>query len=191
MTDSDLQFLPRWTTKQAADMANISNQMIRKYAQVLSSECNYEFQTINGRDRRYCDHDITLFIEMKRLSDETGMVITHIAQMVYDMYSVSDDEDSRYAESEIAASEESTDIEPRYPDDLSAIVTRASRQFWQAAREEIVQDVRGVIREEVRAELQTEMDGLKQHLTHELQAVRDEVAASHEQERKPWWKFGK
>ncbi|QSO50921.1 MerR family transcriptional regulator [Alicyclobacillus curvatus] len=213
MNDTDLRFTARWTTRKAARIANISEPTVRKYAQVLSRECNYHFHTVNGRERRYSDHDITLFIEMKRLSDDTGMDVTKVAQIVYAKFCNLDDDSQEFETGYVSDGDVMQSVFPSqrddnvedhtiqtvstnnalsqgaYSDDLSAIVARASRQFWQAAHEEIVQDVREAVREEVRTELNSGLADIKRHVSDELQAAREEAAASYE--RKPWWKFGR
>ncbi len=210
MADTDLRFSARWTTRRAARGANISEPTVRKYAQVLSRECNYHFHTVNGRERRYSDHDITLFIEMKRLSDETGMDVAKVAQIVYARFCKPEDDtvgstsgkdsdgdviqsvlgyDGEDDTIQTVSAHDNTRSQSAYPNDLNEIVARASRQFWQAAREEIVLDVKEAVREEVRTELHSGLADLKRHLSDELQAAKDEVAASYM--RKPWWKFGK
>lgn len=138
MQGDAIQSEPRWTTKEAANYANISVPTVRKYAQALERECGYQFHTINEKgDRRFSDHDITLFIEMKRLGQETGMNITNIAQMVMTKYG-REKADTIHIES---AEETGLSV---IPQGFHGVIERASRQFWLSARQEIMEDVRKV-----------------------------------------------
>ncbi|MCF8565686.1 hypothetical protein LLE49_13255 [Alicyclobacillus tolerans] len=201
MNDDAIRYVPRWTTKEAAEHADISVPTVRKYAQILTRECNYEFTMMNGR-RRFSDHDTTVFIEMKRLSDETGMNVEKVAQMVVARYGYAR-QDTEPLQTKPEANFE-PDPKPEaaltpLPQDFDSLILQTSQQFWQEARKEIVEDIREVVREEVHGELRSEMDQLKQYLSEELESVQREVAASVQQEvatsvdkpNKPWWRFGR
>lgn len=180
----DIRLVPRWSTREAAQYSGMSQPTVRKYAQLLTQECNYKFETINARgDRRFSDHDIAMIMEIKRLSDETGMDVTNVVKMVYAKYCTSEPDAVQ------TQSPDDTAIQP-YTDDLNAMIGRASHQFWSAAKQEILEDVREVVSDEVKSELEREMEHLKRHFTDEMQSLRQQVAATEEKKKKRWWQHG-
>jgi DNA-binding transcriptional MerR regulator len=183
--DDTKRFVPRWSTKEAANHAKISVPTVRRYAKILERECNYQFHTLNDKGERcFSDHDITLLTEMKRFSHATGMTLTNIAKMVVAKYGYGREEDNTV---QIESAE--ADLAP-VPQDFHTVVERASHQFWEIARKEIMKDVREVMRDEIKNELRVEMDDLKHQLAEIGEATR-QIAASLEKQKKPWWKRGR
>lgn len=196
MSNTDLRYVPRWSNKDVARMANISETTVRKFAQHLIRETNYHFETMeNGRDRRYSDHDVMLFIDMAHLS-KSKMDIAKCAQVVYARYCTDTDNEAE-AEMTPAEVKPDTSLTVRQPKDLLSEIQAASRQFWTQAKTELKREIADEIREEVHSEF-TEMktaleerDKVLLATLREMLEAKQEVAASQESKRKIWWRFGR
>ncbi|GMA65796.1 MerR family transcriptional regulator (plasmid) [Alicyclobacillus fastidiosus] len=180
MYDDATRYVARFGTKAAASLAGISEPTVRKYSQHLSKH-GYNISTANGRDRKYSDYDITVLTEMKRLSDETGMDVGKIAQMVIAKYgSAPVEDDSIQTESSEETALTTT------PQDFAAVVELASKTYWDKAKQEMTDEISERVRDEVKAEFQSELG----HLKDELRGMMEEVAATREK-KKHWWRFGR
>ncbi|GMA65949.1 MerR family transcriptional regulator [Alicyclobacillus fastidiosus] len=180
MYDDATRYVPRYGTKVAASLAGISEPTVRKYSQHLSKH-GYKISKVNGRDRQYSDHDITVLTEMKRLSDESGMDVGKIAQMVIAKYGSAPLEDDSIQ----TESNDETALTP-IPQDFAKVVELAGKTYWEKAKQEMTDEISERIRDEVKAEFQSELG----HLKDELRGMMEEVAATREK-KKHWWQFGR